>query len=89
MLKYEGHITIAHGNRDDILHVATLFGMKYSCIQGWDETGTGVHQFLTDHGDDATTLLGKLRSVGTRLNQDGIHVIRIKIEETIYDERYT
>lgn len=92
--KYEGHITLIKPGTKRAKQAAEAMGnahgYKYSEISGWDELASGApHAYLTTHSDDPRHLLGKLRELGVHLNSAGFHVLRLKVEETIYDERYT
>lgn len=62
-------------------------GWKYSVIEGDPLLGPGVHAYLTRHSINYITLFTGMKALVGALTQNGVGVIREKIELIMYDTK--
>jgi hypothetical protein len=89
MRKFEAHITMP---REQSVTINTLFapvkdGWSYSQIDGDPLLGKRPYAYLTAYDPDGVTLLNRMQRLVVILEQAGVEVLRMKIEEIVFDSK--
>lgn len=86
---YECHITV-EGNKELAEHCIAAFGWKFSAIDGDPSLGDGVKCYATIHYNNRVPLvevIDRVQSAAKKLRNDGLNVVREKVEMVVYDTR--
>lgn len=86
---YESHITML-GKPEELRPFVETLGWKFSAIDGDPTLGPGVKCYATQHNRvslSQTVVLSALNVSADWLENQGIEVIRRKVEKVIHDDR--
>lgn len=84
---YECHITCSRDDAGKVQAVAKHVGWKFSQIDGDPVLGKEVFCYLTTHDDQYVTMYNRMEKAVACLQAVSVHVVRKKIELTIYDTK--
>lgn len=88
MNDYEAHITLLDDRSLVRQAVETIGnGWTFSCIDGDPVLGDKVHCYATNHFDDASLAKLLTRDMAVTMSRWGVRVIRMKVEQIIWDVR--
>lgn len=85
--KFESRITFHINDATEVERISNLSGWKFSKIDGDALLGSKPYCYLTSYNEDGNELLKAARSVSIVLLNMGIHTLRIKVEEIVYDTK--
>lgn len=85
---YELHITVNIADAEAATHVAETLRWKVSQIHGDPVLGRKPFFYLTRYADLLSEARDQLDKAVKQLRQEGIFVIREKIELIVHDQRY-
>lgn len=86
---YEAHVTML-GSPQHLEPLVTALRWKFSSIDGDPTLGTGIKCYATRHFKSSRSqndVLAELHGAADALGEQGIGVIRRKIELVVYDDR--
>jgi len=86
-MSFECHITLHNRHADVGKQIAELFGWKTSAIDGDPLLGKEVFFYLTKHDDDYKQIAEDMYKCFGRLQDLQVEVVRLKIEEILFDSR--
>lgn len=90
-MNFECHITFPL--KQDLAALRTLRNApqfehwRFSAIDGDPVLGPGVHAYFTSHATNYITLYTSMKTFVGALTQDGVNVVREKIELIMYDTK--
>lgn len=86
---FEAHITFNSQLYGDFLDkiAGPKFGWKYSVIAGDPVLGKDTFCYLSKHDTEPRALYVSMHDVATKLQSVGVAVLRMKIEEVLYDTK--
>lgn len=92
-MNFEAHITVEKMQLQAARAVIGDFDQDwvqhYSAIDGDPVLGKGVKGYVTFHGMDLEKVLARLNTLVKKLEDNGVIVLRKKIEVVVLDERFT
>lgn len=88
MAKYEAHITCPRDQSEQIKRTAEAFSSwKYSAFDADPIMGDKPFAYLTSYDTDERNLLERTNNLAKVLENNGVTVLRQKIERIIYDTK--
>lgn len=86
-MNYECHITVARKDGPVAEILAKEMHWKFSQIDGDPVLGKEVFAYLTTHDNDLLQMQRRMNYAVTALRDQGVEVIREKIELIVYDTK--
>lgn len=87
MAKFEAHITCNRADAQRVAQIGKGEGWSYSAFDADPIMGDKPYSYLTAYSKDQFDLLARMQSTCARLEYDGVHVLRSKIERIVYDTK--
>lgn len=87
MPKFEAHITLDREHRRSVADCGERFGWKFSQFDADPLLGDKPYCYLTRYDTDSKALLVEARRMTMELEAWHLPVLRVKIEEIIFDTK--
>lgn len=85
--KFEAHITMRRDQSEIVKGFDGVLGWSFSAIDGDPVMGKQAYCYLTAYGPIGTDLLVKVQTLSNVLRDNGVEVLREKVEEIVYDSK--